>query len=66
MNTDKLLKYYCWACNRSMNQTMQLMDLCDNDFERLMELTAKMKKHFVMYCPATKDEVTELLKLKLD
>lgn len=65
MDNEKLLKYYTLVDNRSMNQTLQLFDLCDNDFERLMEVSAKMKKHHVYACPANKVELEELLKLEL-
>jgi len=62
---NKLLVYFQWVNNRSANQTELLYTLCDNDFEKLMELAAKMKKHFVSYCPADKEEVDKLLKLEL-
>lgn len=64
MNTDKLLEYFAHVSNTSHNQTRQLFELCNNDFEKLMELEAKRKKHFVFFCPATKKEVEDILNTK--
>lgn len=65
MNNDNLLKYLSWVSNRSHNQTLQLFELCGNNFEKLMELEAKTKKHHLFGCPADKTEVNNRLKLEL-
>lgn len=66
MNVENLLKYFAWVANVSLNQTKFLYELCGNDFEKLMELQAKRRKHFpVGGCPNDKETVDEILKLEL-
>jgi len=65
MNNHKLLEYLAWVSNRSLNQTKQLYELCGNDFEKLMELEAKTKKHHLFGCPADETELNNHLKLEL-
>lgn len=61
----KQVEYLAWCVNRRTAQEEFLFNLCDNDFDKLLELEAKMKKHFIHYCPGDKDEVEKLLKLAL-
>lgn len=49
--------------NRSRNQTQFLFELCDFNFEKLVELERKLKNNFVMYVPGDKDEVSRVLSL---
>lgn len=48
---------------RSRNQTQFLFELCDFNFEKLVELERKLKNNFVMYVPGDKDEVNRILNL---
>lgn len=65
MNNEKLLKYFAHVANVSNSQTLELFELCDNDFEKLMELQAKRKDNSVFSMPATKETVNEVLSLNL-
>jgi hypothetical protein len=49
---------------RHSRQTQFLFELCDFDFEKLLELERKLKNNFVFYCPGDKDTVNEVLKMK--
>lgn len=60
-----LVKSLCWISNRSLYQTLELLALCDEDFTVLMELEAKMKKHFIFFCPIDRKEINHILSLKL-
>lgn len=61
---EQNLKHLADCVNRSDNQIKQLFDLCDKDFDKLLELEAKIKKYFISYCPKDKKEVEEILNLK--
>lgn len=49
--------------NRSKNQTQFLFELCDFNFEKLVELERKIKNNFIFYCPGDKDELNHILSL---
>lgn len=65
MDTDKLLKYFAHVANVSDNQTKELFKLCDNNFEKLMEMEAKRKKHSVFYAPSDEESLNNVLSLIL-
>lgn len=60
-NHEENLKNLSWVSNRRFEQTRFLFELCDNDFNKLLALEAKLKRHVVFGCPSTKEEVNELL-----
>lgn len=65
MNNEKLLKYFEYVYNMSTNQVNMLYELCNNDFEMLMELSTKLKAPHTHWTPSYKDEVNEVLKFEL-
>ena len=50
-----------FVANRSDAQTKFLFDLCDKDFDKLLELEAKIKANFIYACPNDKQAVEEIL-----
>jgi len=48
---------------RHPRQTQFLFELCDFDFEKLVQLERKVKNNFLP-CPGDKDAVNEVLKMK--
>lgn len=64
MKLDKnLMEELTNKTNRSRNQTQFLFELCDFNFEKLVELERKIKNNFVSYCPGDKEEVERVLSL---
>lgn len=51
------LKNLSWVTNRRMEQLVFLFELCDNNFDKLLALEAKLKQSFVYVCPATKEQL---------
>lgn len=47
--------------NRSYNQSDFLLNLCDNDLIKYMQLEAKLKSHFNFFVPADKETVEYIL-----
>lgn len=60
MNRLELLS---WVSNRRLQQTEFLYELCGNDFDKLLEVEAKLKKHHLQYCPGDMDELNKVLSL---
>lgn len=58
-----LMKELTNNTNRSKNQTQFLFELCDFNFEKLVELERKIKNNFIFYCPGDKDELNHILSL---
>jgi len=57
------LENLSWLSNRSLEQTKFLFRLCEEDFDKLFSLEAKLKKHLLLfYTPSTKEEVEKVLK----
>lgn len=52
--------------NRSLGQTKFLLDLLNDDFEKLLILEKKLKNNFYFCCPGTKKEIKEVLSIKKD
>lgn len=52
--------------NRSLGQTKFLLDLLDNDYEKLITLERKLKNNFYSSCPGTKEEIDEILSIEKD
>jgi len=48
---------------RSIGQTQFLFELCEFDFDKLIELERKIKNHHIWYCPDDKNEVKRILNL---
>jgi hypothetical protein len=56
-----------WIINqtmRSKNQTLFLLNLLDNDFEKLKDLEENIKNMNLNYCPGSKEEIVKILKMK--
>ena len=49
--------------NRSYNQTQQLFELYDCDFEKLKNVEKQMRNCFCFYCPGDKEELEKVMKL---
>lgn len=47
--------------NRSKSQTLFLLQLLDNDFDKLVLLESKIKEQYIAYCPSTKEEIEKIL-----
>lgn len=50
--------------NRSNAQTLFLFQLVDGDFEKLKQLEMQIKNCFYFSCPADKEAVDEVMKMK--
>lgn len=61
MDTNELLLTLAWVSNRSTNQTKQLFELCDQNFEKLLQLEAYHKRTHKFACPSDKASVEEQL-----
>lgn len=60
------LEHLSWITNRGSAQTQMLFDLCDQNFDKLLELEAKIKKNRLSYCPGDKDSVVKILQMSLN
>lgn len=49
--------------NRHFSQTQTLFELVDGDFDRLLQLESRIKRHFLSYSPGDKEEVERILSL---
>ena len=47
--------------NRSLNQTILLFGLLDDDFDKLILLESVIKKKHISYCPDSKEEIENIL-----
>lgn len=61
---EQALKELSLKVNRSESQLTFLLDLCDNDLEKLKRLEVKLKNCFVGYCPGDKETVEAVLKME--
>ena len=59
-----MIKLLTKLTGRSETQTNMLLDLCDGDIERLIELERKIRNNFYFYCPDTKTEVKRIINRK--
>jgi hypothetical protein len=50
--------------NRSKNQTQELFELCDYDWEKLKKVEVQIKNCFIFYCPGDKKTIDYVLGLK--
>lgn len=57
MNQEDKLEALSYVDNRSTGQMKMLFELCDNDFDTLLGLLARLKKYFYHACPGDKEEV---------
>jgi hypothetical protein len=57
------LENLSWISNRRFSQTCELFVLCGCNFNTLLSLEAKLKRHVVFATPTSKEEVYELLKV---
>jgi hypothetical protein len=48
---------------RSKAQTLELLELLDNDVFKLMELEEKLRNNFVGYCPGDKETCDYVLSM---
>ena len=53
-----------WVSNRRVDQTRMLFEFCDFNFDKLLELEAKFKRHQVYVTPGEKEKVEKLLLVK--
>lgn len=60
---SNLLDSLTTATNRSKGQTLFLLELLDNDLEKLILLEEKIKNNFIFYCPGDKEECERILSL---
>lgn len=51
------------ATNRKDSQTKFLLNLLDNDFEKLLLLETKLKNNFIFPTPSTKEEIEVILNM---
>jgi hypothetical protein len=51
--------------NRSVHQTNQLLEILDNDYNKLIEVEWRIKNLFIFYCPMGKEECDEILNQEL-
>jgi len=65
------LKGVCERCdkftdktNRSFGQTKMLLQLAEGDWGKLKQLEMQLKNCFCFYCPADKEELEKVLKMK--
>lgn len=66
MNEDINLEILTNITNRTLNQTKFLLNLLDNNYEKLFTLERKLKNNFIFYCPSTKKEIKKILKIQKD
>lgn len=65
--SDKfVMDIYLKHVNRSLNQTKFLLELINNDYNKLIDLENKIKNNFISYCPGTIDRINEILSIKED
>lgn len=60
---DSKLQALSKTTNRSLRQTELLLELCDNDFKKLLCLEQKIKENFLPSCPGDKDGVSKILNM---
>jgi hypothetical protein len=60
---DEKLELLSNKTNRSYNQTLQLFELCDRDYEKLGLLEVQLKNCFCFYCPGDREEVNNVMQL---
>lgn len=58
-----ILNKFTNATNRSMNQTLFLLDLVEGNLLKLVELEEKIKNNFISFAPASKEKVDEILSM---
>lgn len=59
---DEKITQLSFISNRSISQTKQLFILCNNDFSKLYNLEAFLKKFHIFATPSTAKEVEAILK----
>ena len=57
------LEWLTKRTNRSRNQTQELYELCDCNFEKLKVVEVQLKNCFCFYCPGNKEEVDNVMRL---
>ena len=60
---EKLADRLTKITNRSLGQTQFLFELCDYDFEKLLDTERKIWNNFLFYCPGNKEELNRILDL---
>ena len=60
---EKLAHRLTKITNRSLGQTQFLFELCDYDFEKLLDAERKIWNNFLFCCPGTKKELNRILDL---
>jgi len=67
MRESKTKDHLDWLTDktsRSVGQTKMLLELVDNDFEKLVDLEVKIKECFLSYCPSDKESVKEVMDME--
>lgn len=66
-NLEHKLDMLSWVSNRGLGQTKFLLSLCDDDFDKLLSLEARLKKlYYGLSCPGDKETVDRLLVLDVE
>lgn len=52
--------------NRTLGQTKFLLELLNDDYEKLLLLERKLKNNFLSFCPGTKKEIEKILSINND
>ena len=64
MNDEKrLIDKISTIFNRSIQQTIFLFKLLDNDYQKLIDLEMKIKNNFIHFCPSNQEEVNKIMNL---
>lgn len=63
---EQKIQQLSWIANRATSQTKELYQLCNCNFDTLMELEAKIKSNRLFYCPGSKQEIDKILQLPLN
>jgi hypothetical protein len=58
---QKQLELFSWVANRRTDQMRKLYELCDEDFNKLLKLEAKLKRLVCYLTPGTKEAVDQVL-----
>ena len=61
LSRDKRIEILSKITNRSKSQTKYLFELCDNSFDKLIELEQKIMDNFVEHCPTRKVDIVRIL-----
>ena len=60
-NNQETINLFTNKTNRSVNQTMFLLNLLNNDTNMLIALEEKIKNNYIHFCPSTIDEINDIM-----